>query len=196
MSICTNIYPIININDTTVCTTALNDSDLDFYLNFKPDFLQIRMNLATCNEVVNLTKRVIRRRNQLGLLTKIIVNNHLEAALEAGADGLHLGQDDTWAGTVISEHPNLIVGLSTHSLRQIEIANTMNLSYIGFGPVFSTITKVTDCEPVLSYAADAVKLSKHPVVFIGGINIKNVDLLPKGEKVYLASIAGLADFAD
>jgi len=182
-----NIYPIINIDEGN----DFDDSLVDLCLKNNAAFLQVRMKNASFKHVVDVTKKILEKRDQCGSSTKVIVNDNVEAAIESGADGIHLGQDDNDAQKVKSENPNLIVGLSTHDLEQIEDANSMSIDYIGFGPVFETKTKDTKDKTVLNITKEAAKLSVHPLVFIGGINIDNIDLLPKGDKIYIASVSGL-----
>ena len=72
----------------------------------------------------------------------LVINDHLELALECGAHGLHLGQDD---GSLQEARarigPEMLLGRSTHSLRQARQALADSADYIGFGPLFPTPTK-------------------------------------------------------
>jgi thiamine-phosphate pyrophosphorylase len=107
-----------------------------------------------------------------------IVNDRLDLALAVEADGVHLGQEDLpveYAKEIGG--PELIVGLSTHNLNQVEEANRKKefLDYIGFGPVFPTTTKEKP-DPVTGteLLCRAVELSELPVVAIGGIFKGNI----------------------
>ncbi|MDA7621787.1 thiamine phosphate synthase [bacterium] len=75
--------------------------------------------------------------------TPLVINDHLELALECGAHGLHLGQDD---GSLQEARerigPEMLLGRSTHSLRQARQALADNADYIGFGPLFPTPTQI------------------------------------------------------
>lgn len=99
--------------------------------------------------------------------------------------GLHLGQEDLPIN--ISReivHENTIIGLSTHSLLQAQIALDKKPDYIGFGPVYPTPTKAIP-DPVvgLSLLTKAVESSSVPVVAIGGIDDTNIDeVLSTGAK--------------
>lgn len=147
------------------------------------DILQMREKNKTKDELVKLGKK-------LSSLCKasetiFIVNDNPTLANEVEADGVHLGQED------IIKHPikvsrelvgsDGIIGISTHSVEQFKIANDMDVDYIAFGPLFPTRTKdysigTNDIEKVLSIAVK-------PVVFIGGINLENIDeVLSKGAK--------------
>jgi len=102
----------------------------------------------------------------LDLPIPVLVNDHVGLG-----DGGHLGQDDgPWTG------PGLW-GRSTHTLRQIDAAVAEGASYVGFGPVFPTGTKVVGrAEVGLEGLRHAVGHSPIPVVAIGGITL---DRLPQ-----------------
>lgn len=185
-----NIYPIINLS-------IRSDFDKQFLLkclNLKPEYLQIRMKVSDLMDVVTIAREIVKIRDSLNSATKIIVNDSVEAAILSKADGVHLGQSDGDPSLIKEKHPDLIVGYSTHSIQQIEKANEMKIDYIGFGPVYMTDTKKDHERTVLEFVADAVEHTVHPIVFIGGINKKNIEDLPCGKNVYYALISGLSDF--
>jgi thiamine-phosphate pyrophosphorylase len=103
-----------------------------------------------------------------------IVNDRLDLALAAGADGVHIGQDDLPAEA--ARHllgPGKILGVSTHSREQAEAALAAGADYIGFGPMFATGTKETGYTPRglagLQEVRAAVRL---PILAIGGITLE------------------------
>ncbi|MBI4572503.1 MAG: thiamine phosphate synthase [candidate division NC10 bacterium] len=105
-----------------------------------------------------------------------IVNDRLDLALAAGADGVHVGQDDLPAEAARRLlGPGRILGVSTHSREQAEAARAAGADYIGFGPMFPTGTKETGYTPRglegLREARAAVSL---PILAIGGITLENV----------------------
>lgn len=116
-----------------------------------------------------------------------IVNDRVDIAVAAGADGVHLGQNDLPIEQVRKlQLSPLIVGKSTHSLEQLRSACREYPTYVSLGPVFSTGTK-PDAQPVgLDYVRQATKeLADTGVgsVAIGGITPKNVeDVLKAGVK--------------
>jgi thiamine-phosphate pyrophosphorylase len=109
----------------------------------------------------------------------VIVNDDIDAAFEAGADGVHLGQKD-WAAIPKEQRADRlanmrIVGLSTHSLEQALQAERDGASYIGVGPVFATATK-PGVQPVgLDLVRDVAGRVAVPFFAIGGINLDNLD---------------------
>ncbi len=106
----------------------------------------------------------------------MIVNDLPELALEVGADGVHLGQDDaSYARAREILGPGALIGLSTHSPDQVRAACDLNPSYLGMGPVFATLTKV-DAEPTIGPGGleAMVALASVPAVAIGGIGLARV----------------------
>jgi thiamine-phosphate pyrophosphorylase len=147
------------------------------------DILQMREKTLPKQDKLTLGKK-------LSTLCKVntivfIVNDDPDIAKAVDADGVHLGQEDLEKNPVERVReilgPNKIIGVSTHSLAQIEKANKLNIDYIGFGPIFTTKTK--------SYSIgtkdinQALRVSRSPVVCIGGINTSNIsEILSKGVK--------------
>jgi thiamine-phosphate diphosphorylase len=103
-----------------------------------------------------------------------IVNDDIETALACGADGVHLGQDDTLlqvARKVVGD--SLIIGISTHSLAQALAAQEDGADYIGFGPIFKTATKDAGEAKGISQLRSLKEKIKIPIAAIGGINLDN-----------------------
>jgi thiamine-phosphate pyrophosphorylase len=105
----------------------------------------------------------------------IIVNDRPDVAAVSGAAGVHVGQDDLPpADARAMLGTSAIVGLSTHTVPQIESALREPVSYIAVGPVFGTATKDTGYEAVgLELVRTAARLAGPiPVVAIGGITLE------------------------
>jgi thiamine-phosphate pyrophosphorylase len=104
-----------------------------------------------------------------------IVNDYTDIAYCVNADGVHLGQNDLplkEARRIIGKKK--IIGISTHNLEQAIEAEGDGADYIGFGPVFQTMTKYAG-EPKGTDMLREVKTKvKIPVVAIGGINLGNI----------------------
>jgi len=108
----------------------------------------------------------------------LIINDHYELA--PFCDGIHIGQEDLYA---IDPYPSRaikilkmaigedkIIGLSTHNITEIEIANTLDINYIGLGAYRATSTKSE--AKVLGERLDEIAAhSKHPVAAIGGVKL-------------------------
>jgi thiamine-phosphate pyrophosphorylase len=106
----------------------------------------------------------------------LIVNDHLDVAVNLNAEGLHLGQDD---GDVLRARnilgPKKIIGLTVNSLDELQKANHLPINYVGVGAIFQTANKpnvrqIWGCKGL----SEAVSNSNHPVIAIGGIDEKNL----------------------
>lgn len=105
-----------------------------------------------------------------------IVNDRVDVALAAGADGVHLGQDDLPLAAARAIVPaRFVIGVSTHDEAQARAAADGGADYIGFGPCFTTATKLNP-DPVvgLERLARVCAASPIPVVAIGGIGLDTV----------------------
>ena len=106
--------------------------------------------------------------------TMLIINDHADIALAADADGVHLGQDDLplkEARKIIGR--DKIIGISTHNLDEAIDAGRSGADYIGFGPIFHTITKDAGSPKGISLLGEIKNKVHIPVVAIGGINLEN-----------------------
>lgn len=104
-----------------------------------------------------------------------LINDNVDLALEIGADGVHVGQEDMEAGLVRQKlGPGKILGVSAHSPEEALRAQAAGADYLGAGAVFHTGTK-TDVS-TLSYdtLGDICAAVHIPVVAIGGINKDNI----------------------
>lgn len=114
-------------------------------------------------------------RRVLGPEVRLIMNDRADLCLAAGFDGVHVGQDDLspeGARSVVG--PSRIVGVSTHSVEQVKLADAAPVDYIAIGPVFATSSK-TNPDPVvgLEGVRAARALTTKPLVAIGGITRAN-----------------------
>jgi thiamine-phosphate pyrophosphorylase len=102
-----------------------------------------------------------------------IVNDRPDVAYLAGADGVHVGQDDLdveQARKVIG--PDRWVGVSTHNLEQFAKAVASSADYIAVGPIFQTTSKVNPDPVVGTHLLRRVRaLTEKPIVAIGGITL-------------------------
>jgi len=105
----------------------------------------------------------------------LIINDRVDVALAADADGVHLGQEDmpcALARKIMG--PKAIIGLSVECWADVEAARNMDVSYLGVSPIFPTPTK-TDTKGAwgLEGLAKVRDYSRHPLVAIGGLNEAN-----------------------
>lgn len=104
-----------------------------------------------------------------------LINDNVDLALEIGADGVHVGQEDMEAGLVRQKlGPGKILGVSAHSPEEALRAQAAGADYLGAGAVFHTGTK-TDVSTLSCDTLGAICAAVHiPVVAIGGINEDNI----------------------
>ncbi len=112
---------------------------------------------------------------------QLFVNDYLELAVEVGAAGVHLGEEDTPVEEAIRRLPPLmVVGASVHTLEYYERIRHLPLAYVGVGPVYESPTKPGGRPPTgiegLKRFVDAIS---HPVIAIGGITAERAEALFK-----------------
>ncbi len=103
---------------------------------------------------------------------RLLINDRADVAAVAGADGVHLGQQDVPLGRARAIlGPDAIIGISTHDEIQARTAAGA-ADYITFGPVFSTATRA-GAAPAVGLERLAAVCSEHalPVVAVGGITL-------------------------
>ncbi|QQL44958.1 thiamine phosphate synthase [Sulfuriroseicoccus oceanibius] len=138
--------------------------------------LQIRAKRWGRERIAAMAERVLPITRDAGV--PLIINDYPEVAVEVGADGVHVGQDD---GTIdeirylVGE--DMLIGRSTHTPAQAEAALEDGFDYIGFGPVFPTPTKAgrpgIGMENIQSvHEKVGVEI---PMFCIGGIKPENLD---------------------
>ncbi len=157
--------------------------------------VQLRCKGPADREVLRIAKAM----NEItkGTDTRFIVNDRVDIALMAEADGVHLGQGDAPAKDVRRlAGDGLIIGLSTHTIEQVDASQSEPVDYIGFGPVYRPFSK-EDHEKVTGTALlrEAVQRSKLPLVAIGGINRDRLADL-SGIAVHNVACIGAIESAD
>jgi thiamine-phosphate pyrophosphorylase len=144
-------------------------------LRVQPAAQPLRAKEAPSREVLALLRELAPMCHRAGV--PLIANDRPDLALLAGCDMVHVGQTDMPIDRVRRITPGLGVGVSTHTLEQLDAAIAAAPSYVAFGPVFQTHTK-SNPDPVVgvegvraaSRRAAAAGLS---LVAIGGITREN-----------------------
>lgn len=127
--------------------------------------------------------------------TRLFINDHWQLAIQLGAYGVHLGQEDIETADLpqISK-ANLALGISTHNDWEIARAHALSPSYIAFGPIYPTTTKQLNVPPQgtdkLKYYCDYLP---YPVVAIGGINLERLASVLKTCANGVAVVSAIAD---
>jgi len=150
------------------------------------DAIQIRDKSSTAYNLSCVTAEIQPLVRKFG--AALLVNDRVDVALVAGADGAHVGQEDLPAREArrLLPRPRLL-GVSAGSKEMARRAQKEGADYIGVGPVFQTATKPGAGDPLgLDLLAEIAAAVSIPVVAIGGINVDNV------ARVFEAGASGVA----
>jgi thiamine-phosphate pyrophosphorylase len=159
------------------------------------DVIQLRDKGLDDRELVVRARAL--RRCTANAQTLLIVNDRPDIAAIAGADGVHVGQEELTvkdARAVIG--PEALVGVSTHSIEQARQAVVDGASYLGVGPTFPSGTKSFASFPGLELVGQVAREIRLPAFAIGGIGIENLPhvLEAGGERVAVGgAITGARD---
>jgi thiamine-phosphate pyrophosphorylase len=172
-----------------------SDEFLERALRGGVDIVQLRMKHAPDHAILETARRFADVCARHGAL--FILNDRPDLALDAGADGVHVGQDYvSVAEARAAVGPNRLVGLSTHSPAQIDAANTAGVDYIGVGPVHATPTKPGRPAVGLDLVRYAATHADTPFFAIGGIDRQNVDAVRAAGAEGIAVVRALTEADD
>lgn len=135
--------------------------------------VQYRDKSGTRRSIYDTASRLSRLVHEAGGV--FIVNDYADIALAVDADGVHLGQGDLpirHARKLMGTE--YIIGLSTHSLAEALEAEAQGADYIGFGPIYPTLTKDAGPAQGIARLAEIKRAVSVPVIAIGGIGPGNV----------------------
>ena len=138
----------------------------------KVSFFQLRLKKYSLRDKVIIGRKInlICKKYHV----KFLVNDDPLLAKKLNADGCHLGQADIGIKEAKKIIGNKIIGITCHnSIKLVKIAVKEKASYIAFGAFFSTKTKKVKYRATMKILNKAKKLTKTPIVAIGGINNKN-----------------------
>jgi thiamine-phosphate pyrophosphorylase len=139
----------------------------------RPAAFQLRAKDLSAREVLSLLRALGPVCRNAGV--PLVANDRVDVAALAGCDCVHIGQDDLPFEIVHHLAPRLRVGVSTHSLEQLQRALAHRPAYVAYGPVYPTASKAKP-DPVVGLAGlraahSAAKLAGVPLVAIGGITL-------------------------
>jgi thiamine-phosphate pyrophosphorylase len=166
------LYPIVDVDTLR----ARNFSPIAFaeqVLAARPGILQLRAKSSNARDTLALLRALAPICQRAGCA--LFANDRPDLAVLAGAPGVHVGQDDLPVVEVRRVSPSLAVGVSTHTLEQLEAALAERPDYVAFGPVFATPSKADHEMPVgldgLARAHELAKRARVSLVAIGGIDL-------------------------
>ena len=153
--------------------------DKIFYQNLKyvlrhrkASYFQLRLKSQKFNKKLIIGKKIQKICKKFKV--KFLINDDVHLAKKLNADGCHLGQKDMSIHKARKLIGNKIIGITCHnSIKLAKVALKNKADYLAFGAFYSTSTKKTKYKPSLDILKKARKITKIPIVAIGGINSNN-----------------------
>jgi len=182
------IYPITSGRTTTPDILRF----LQNVVTAQLPLVQIREKTLPARVLYDLTVRAVEITR--GSETRLLVNDRVDIALAAGADGVHLTARSLPAAIVRNIcGPEFLIGVSTHSLAEARAAQAGGADFVVFGPIFDTESKRAFGEPQgLDKLREVTsELGEFPVLAIGGITYENI---PACVDAGASGIAGISLF--
>jgi thiamine-phosphate pyrophosphorylase len=131
--------------------------------------------------------------------TKLIVNDYWRAAIVAGAEHLHLGQEDLAdADLAAIREAKLTLGISTHDDAELETALAARPDYIALGPIFPTTLKAMRFAPqgIAKITEWKRRIGSIPLVAIGGIKLEQAAEIFKAGADSIAVVSDVTQHPD
>ena len=160
--------------------------DLELVLKSKKVFFfQLRLKKENKKKIIYIGKKVkkICEKNKVNF----IINDNPNVAKIIGADGCHLGQKDTSIIKAKKILKKKIIGITCHNSKKLVYKAIQNKAdYIAIGAFFKSFTKNTNFKATISLLKFVKKITRIPIVAIGGINNKNYKKLLLNKANFLA----------
>jgi len=153
--------------------------------------VQLREKDLATRPFLDLARRLKALLAPLGV--PLIINDRLDVALASGADGVHVGQEDLPVEDLRRFlGPRAIIGLSVETWADVELAQQLDVDYLGVSPVFPTPTKTDTKAPWgLDGLARIRAWSRHPLVAIGGLRPDNVEAVVRAGAEGIAVVSAI-----
>ena len=183
----------LNCSGRTIYPIVDNLEHLKRLFDTGASLIQFRVKDKSQNDVFALVKKAVELSKEYSF-SKLMINDYWEAAIESGAFGVHLGQEDIKNADLSTlRSSGLRLGISTHSFWEVSCALQFSPSYIACGPIFQTRAKKMPWLPQgirnLSYW---VRMLPKPIVAIGGINLNNLESVKQTGVEIVSLINGIS----
>lgn len=166
------LYFIMGSNNCTMDPEYVLEQAIKGGISFF-QFREKGTNALTGNEKISFAKRLQSICQKYSI--PFIVNDDVELAILLNADGVHIGQGDESADEVRRKIGDKILGISAHTVEEVEKAMADGADYVGIGPIYSTTTKEDAKSPQGTIVIKEVRKKgiEIPIVGIGGITAEN-----------------------
>jgi thiamine-phosphate pyrophosphorylase len=159
-------------------------------------FLQFREKEMTTRELVDTAGKLLQLARAFEAV--LVVNDRVDVALAAGADGVHVGESDlpvAIARQVLG--PGAIIGASAATVESARAAEAEGADYLGIGPIFPTGSKADAGKAIGLRPLTAIRAAvKIPVLGIGGISASNAGEVIRAGAEGVAVISAISDAED
>lgn len=188
----TDLYVVIT---EAFCAERTATEVLDAVLAAGVRVVQLREKEVDDRELYERARAFRQRTRDAGAL--LIVDDRLDLALAAGADGVHLGRADLPVAAARFIAPDLIVGASSHNLHEALAAQQAGASYVNIGPIFPTHTKLNTRDAIGPNMIDAIKPRLTiPFTTMGGIKLHNIDEVLRRGARHVAVVTAVTEADD
>lgn len=178
------IAPIIYLITSGETTRETTPQTKDFSLVLK----LVQAAVAARVDLIQLREKHLRTKTLFDLTTKaaeivrashthLLVNDRADVALAAGASGVHLTSRSINTSVIRRTFgPEFLIGVSTHSVEEVETARDGGADFAVFGPVFETASKLVYGQPlgITSLQQIVARSGSFPVLALGGVTLDNV----------------------
>ena len=157
----------------------------DVFKTKKISFFQLRLKKTPKKKILYIGKKVVRLCKKYNV--KCIINDDPYLAKQINSDGCHIGQKDMCIHKVRKILDNKIVGITCHNSKKlIKKAISDKADYIAIGAFFSSKTKKVKFKADIKLLKYAKKITKIPIIVIGGIKLNNYKKLLLNKANFLA----------
>ena len=151
----------------------------------KVGFFQLRLKRENFKKKLLIGKKIKKICKKYNV--KFLINDDVRLSKKLGADGCHLGQNDMKITEARELIGNKIIGITCHnSIKLAKIAISNKADYIAFGAFYSSKTKKVKYKASINLIKKARRITKTPIVAIGGINLHNYKNLLLNKANFLA----------
>lgn len=152
--------------------------------------VQLREKNISYNEYISKAIEIREICHKYGV--PLIINDNYKVALASGADGVHVGIEDTSVSEIRKNvDDNFIIGATAKTIEQAQKAQKDGANYLGVGAVFPSPTKTNAIRITPEKLTEICKSISIPVVAIGGISLENIHLIRNCGQSGIAVVSAL-----